>query len=197
MVPSTWQGLCQYWMEFIIMYYLTLFDERELILAKFSQKKVWELCQKNRSISQTKEELGKQVWGQHHSSSKDLGSWDPPESFKEAALGMNHYRGWVMCPLLGQKRVKPLDWQGHQAWIWWVGLKTKLSVDTKIKMGVNSGQGKQWMPMIFDISIPLGTPVWVGVYVAVNDPCKDPVILSFPCFFLPVTCAVRTVRGQP
>lgn len=74
--------------------------------------------------------------------------------------------------------------------------KKKLSVDTKIKMGVNSGQGKHWMPMISDISIPLGTPVWAGVYAAMNDPCKDPVIFSFPCLFLPVTCAVRTVRGQ-
>ena len=35
--------------------------ERKLILAKFSQKQVGELCQKVRSISQTKEELGKQV----------------------------------------------------------------------------------------------------------------------------------------
>ena len=33
----------------------------KLILAKFSQEQVGELCQKVRSISQTKEELGKQV----------------------------------------------------------------------------------------------------------------------------------------
>ena len=35
-----------------------------------------------------KGELGKNVWGWHLSSCRDLGSWNPPEPFKEAALGM-------------------------------------------------------------------------------------------------------------
>lgn len=41
---------------------------------------------------------------------------------------------------------------------------------------------KQQMPMVVDTSIPLGTPVCVGGYVAVSEPCEDCDVLGFPHF---------------
>lgn len=82
---------------------------------------------------------------------------------------------------------------GRGGWSLWVDMPPRLTAnewlskrnygaDTKIKMVVDSGQGKPRDAGVFDIPIPPGTLIHVEGRGAVHEPCKDPDVLGFRVF---------------